>query len=473
MIKKIISMLFLCVLPTLCIDLPAQQNVMLDTQHYVQAQKTNKISVILVLCGANAPFLKKMGKLIKNDLEFTDQFTVAEYYQEGSFTNTSFSFYQGQGSFLITLNMSKNDEGALEWRLYKYTKKGKGQFIKGEETIIGVGSDWWAHAISDEVYRQLTGNPSPFLTKIAYCKQMAEDTKGNRVCIANYNGTHEKLVVPFTPKSSQKNKNKKEESKVVVPYTTYMAPAWSKNAKVPQLLYSEYTPINTRLMISDLINQPTIVTDFDGLNMLPTFSADGKEALLCLSVEGKTDIYRYVPYKKRSGGEYIKITKNNGINLSPAVLNDSSIAFCSDYEFNVPHIYIMDKNGDNTTRLSQIGQGKGMATSPAYSSQPNKIAYVQSINGIFQLMVYDIATETTTQISFDYYHKGNPSWSPCGNYIICSMHNSISKKLGCFKLLTNTWQFINPTSLDFTVNQQDEVSYTFPAWSPFFASDLF
>lgn len=439
----------------------ASQTFQQDSDYtIIQAQQTTKTKIVLALCGPGSELLEGIGKVIKEDLEFTDQLSVELVRQEGMFQSQNFVWYAERARFVVTLNMSRDDEGAVQWRLYKSDTGGNGVFIKGEETVPSNTLMWWAHAIADEIYTQLTGNASPFLSKIAYCKESDQyKTTANKnvncICVADCNGARENVVVPVA------NAGKKIKSQ-----TLYMAPCWGVNTEEPQILYSEYTNVNVRLMMVDLLNAtaPAIVTDFDGTNMLPTFSPDGRQALLCLSVEGKSDIYRWVPKKRGKGGDYVKISNNNGINISPALLGNGDIAFCSDYELNIPHIYIMNKKGENVTRISEHGGLKREATSPAYCASQNKIAYVQKVKGIFQLMVYDIAADTTVQISSDNRHKANPSWSPCGNYIICSSQDTVSKRLICFKLLTSTWQFITPNN---------NASYTFPTWSPFFTATTF
>ena len=444
-----------------------------DEEGYIiEAQQKQKTSVVVVVCGKKIDYLIDIYRIIKRDLEFTDQFMLAHAQQESAFKKEEdFWIYKGQGSFLIALNMSQEDENVVQWRLYTLDKDGKGKFIKGEEITPLSDKDqtpflfsatdrfsWWVHTISHDLYKELTGEISPFLSKIAYCKQLFDSMSANYVCVADYDGSNEVMVVP----------GKNAKGKQIKSQTTYIAPCWTVEKSTPQLLYSEYTALNMRLMMTDFVNTPVIVTDFNGSNMLPTFSSDGKQALICLSAQGKTDIYRYVPGKKGKGGKYLKLSQNKGRNLSPAILNDGQIIFCSDYELNIPHIYMMDRNGNGVKRLSESnGKVRSSATSPSYSPTKNKIAYVQEINGTFQLMIYDLITSKSEQVSSDSRQKGNPSWSPCGNYILCSIYDGSNKQLACYKLLTSTWQTMRPSSYDMLEVDEDFSSYTFPAWSSF------
>lgn len=422
-----------------------------EESHFLQAAHKEKTPIVIVIQGEPSQDLKEIKKIVKRDLEFTDQLVVTDH----------------NGHFTVTLQTKDKDSKSIQWALHQHDKHDKKIFAKGKEISEVSDISWVAHLIADGLYKELTGIESPFLSKISYCKKRPQDKEGNCICIADFDGNNETIILPASVVADN------TQGSII----TYIAPCWSVNTNSPQLLYSEYTPVNLRLMMTDFKNPPTILTDFNGINMLPAFSPNGKEAYVCLSAEGKTNIYKYIIQKSSRGskrGEYIRMTDNEGINISPAVLKDGSLVFCSDYELKVPHIYMMDKKGKNIKRLSEsIAHYKGMATSPAYCVSQHKIAYVQQVKGVFQLMVYDITAETTTQISFDLKDKTNPSWSCCGNYILCAAQDTVSKKLVCYKLLTSTFKTLTLLSGDEQkTSGADRASYSYPTWSGFLDTPL-
>lgn len=483
MIKKLWIVFVCALLPVYGNQFDDQSD---DGGYIIQASQKQATPIAIVLCGPKMDYLKNISAIIRKDLEFTDRFILKEFYQEDFFKPSDFPEYKGGMHFFIVLNVSRDDDGAIQWRLYKIDRNGDGVFIKGGEdaqlpdtvdaTFLFSADEvfaWWVHTISHSMYMDLTGETSPFLSKIAYCKELVNSIKGNYLCVAHYDGSYETVVVP----------GKDDKGKQINPDTKCLFPCWAGTNVHPWLMYSQYTLLNLRLMKTNFVQISSIATDFDGINMLPTFSSNGKESLVCLSykedtsdAQSNTNIWRFIPDKKGPGGEYIKITDNGGQNLSPSILNNGQIAYSSDYELSgTPHIYLMEKNGDNPIRISESnGKIRGAATSPSYSRTKNKLAYVQEVSGTYQLMVYDIATDKTEQITFDGKRKENPSWSPCGNYIVCSVNDGMTKRLVCYKLLTKTSQTIRPSIKNDPLSKSDGSLYSFPAWSQFLevATDL-
>ncbi|MFS8506595.1 MAG: hypothetical protein LVQ75_00445 [Candidatus Babeliales bacterium] len=185
--------------------------------------------------------------------------------------------------------------------------------------------------------------------------------------------------------------------------------------------------------------------------MLPAFSQETDDVVVCLSVEGSSQIYRYRYNAKRKRPEYVRLTFNEGNNLSPCIIKGGDIVFCSDFETNRPQIYRMDKQGKNITCLSQGGS----CTCPAYSYAQHKIAYAKLVNGISQIMVHDLKSGSTKQITHDQAHKEEASWSPCGNYLVFSVSDKKTKRLAIESLLTNQRTFITGS----------EYRYSYPCWS--------
>ena len=72
-----------------------------------------------------------------------------------------------------------------------------------------------------------------------------------------------------------------------------------------------------------------------------------------------------------------------------------------------------------------------------------------------QLFLYDTITKKHTQITGDAGNKEEPSWSPCGNYLLFSREKNSKSRLAILNVLTNERRFITPPN--------QHVSY--PAWS--------
>ncbi|MCF7899896.1 hypothetical protein K9K77_00100 [Candidatus Babeliales bacterium] len=390
----------------------------------VSAHKTKQMNIIVASLGDDTHDMREIAETIERDLSFTGQFDPKNIrFQQLKTTKQVLSFNDQAPLFVTLIDDRKNK--AVEWRAYN-TKTGK--MVCGKKVHkIGEKVFEWGHAVSDSLLLELTGNQASFSTKILYCKEGGKKKQGTEICIADFDGHNEQIILSLD--------------------SIALAPRWNGKTLDPLILYSEYTASNIRLMVSDLKGNKQIATSFDGLNMLPAFSEDGSDVIVCLSVEGSSQLYRYKYNKRKKRPDYIRLTHNNGTNLSPNLRENGDIVFCSDYETKRPHIYTMNKQGKNITCLSQ---GPESCTSPSYSITTKKVVYSKLIGGVSQLMVYDFETQKTTQITRDNKHKEEASWSPCGNYLIFTVCDSATKRLAVESLLTKKRNYITGTTHKYT-----------------------
>jgi TolB protein len=286
----------------------------------------------------------------------------------------------------------------------------------------------WAHAIADETWKILTGNNGFFSSHLAYCKDSKND-KGHtirKVYLADFDGTNEELLVDIP--------------------TICVAPRWHPNK--PRISYSEYADTNVRLMSASMNKKRKIISSFDGINMLATFSPDGTAMTYCSSRgSGSCQIYLL------KNGNLKRCTNNIGNNTSPIFIDEDHLCFCSDFQTGSPQIYIANIH---TGHLQRITTG-GYCTSPSYCSKNNKIAYHKMIHGTMQVMVYDCAPKTHAQLTTSKGSKHEVSWSPCGTQLLFAHETANNhSRLSSFNLLTNKTKYLTSAN--------DQCSY--PHWSP-------
>ena len=124
------------------------------------------------------------------------------------------------------------------------------------------------------------------------------------MCIADFDGSNPQIIVDIP--------------------TITIAPRWNNDPLRPLLFYSEHTNKNLRLMMVDMHKQRHIASNFDGINMLPAFSLDGKRVIYCAS-RGDGECHLYL-YDKQN---FKKLTHNKGNNVSPTLSADGSIVYFS------------------------------------------------------------------------------------------------------------------------------------------------
>jgi len=396
----------------------------------VAAHNFAKMKLALVVIG-NDSILSECAEILKKDFSFSEQFDVSIESSLSLPSKKMFDTWRKQGMLLVVfLNESKNKDG-FEWRIYDTNKmtmlKGK-KYKKRGELLRG-----WAHNIADMIWPELMGQESCFSTKIAYSKEIKSEGKRNRlhIYIADYDGRNEEPLVS-TP-------------------TINVAPRWNADLNNPLVFYSESSKANISLRVVDMKGRRKTASNFDGLNMLPSFSKGGKKVVYCMSHGGgHCNLYSY------EKGQLQQLTCNLGNNISPTASGDGEVVyFCSDYKNGVPLIYRYNCVHGAIEQLTD----RGPCFSPSYCEKTQKLAYVKRVGGVMQICIFNVKTEEHQQFTFDKnFHKEECVWSPCGNYLLFCITNQNSSRL--------VMEHVNTRKRRFLTSSAQQCSY--PSWSPIY-----
>jgi len=415
-----------CVAGVLCYA--SQEN----TQHLsvaVHAQQHQKMPLTLVIIEKTPrEDLRSMASYMAKALEFTGQFKVDIRYTQQPLTKKELDLLWASGIAQVAYVCEAEDELSIEWRIYDTSS---GQQVEGKKYHKqGNVMRGWAYAVADGIWQAVTGQEGFFSTKIVFCKNstMPGSKKSrSQLVIADYDGSHQE-VLSDTP-------------------TLKVSPRWNKDIKQPLVFYSEHTNTNVRMVAVGMNKNSKVASNFDGLNMLPTFSQDGKSVIYCASRgDGVCQLYYY------RSGVFKRLTHNEGNNISPTLAKDGSVLyFCSDFESNMPQIY---RYTLHNALVEKITAG-GYCVSPVYSSNKRQVAYGKLINGIMQIIIYDERSGVHKQLTHDKAQKSDINWSACGNYIMCSVEDNKNSRIALFNVATGTPQFLTAA--------YESVKY--PAWS--------
>lgn len=380
------------------------------------AQQTMMPIAIMILDADNNE-LNTIAQTIAQDLQFTEQFKVCIKKYPSIITTAQLGKEIKQLAYAnipLALCISAKTSKHIEWRLYDTIQC---EMLQGKKyKKNGPAIHRWAHAIADAVWKKLTNSTGFFSSRLAYCKNVetADGNNTRKVYIADFNGTNEELLVDSG--------------------TIIVAPRW--NNKKQQLFYSEYTDTNVRLMYSDMQKNIHNASHFDqGIEMLINFAPNGEDYVYCASRgNGSSQIYLYKDGKLR------RCTKNSGNNTSPIFLDEEHICFSSDFQTGYPQIYI---GNIKTGHLQRISKG-GYCTSPTFCPETNKIAYHKMVQGVMQIIIYDRATKTYTQLTYDGGSKHESSWSPGGAYLLFAHETGCNQsKLALLNIITGKRTYIS------------------------------
>ena len=423
--KKLL-LLFMCAQPMYGIDMT------------ISSEKNKAMPLLIGIIEKKSDTdLVDVALLLKKDLMFSHQFEVTIKSFATNPSKKELAQLAKEGA-ILAIFLSSSSHG-VEWRLYDTVSAtmmvGKKYKKVGDEQRI------WAHGIADALWPSLTGQPGFFSTRIAYTKVINEKKRHKYICVADYDGTCMQQLVD-TP-------------------TINVAPRWNNDHKRPLIFYSDFTNTNVRMMVTDFGKHRTVASNFDGVNMIPAFSRDGKKLVYCLSRgDGSCQLYYCTKDESTHKSIFKKITHNEGNNVSPSLNDDGSIVFfCSDFEAKKPQLYAYDIKHDVLQRLTH----DGYCTSPRYSSNANKVAYSKMVDGVLQIFIYDIATQAHTQLTNDAGDKEECSWSPCGTRVLYSVQQEGKpSRIAMMSLLFNDVHYLSAASDDCTYPDWSPVYDTFP-----------
>lgn len=206
------------------------------------------------------------------------------------------------------------------------------------------------------------------------------------------------------------------------------APAWDPTGT--RLVYATYGA-NGRIIMTDLASgqmrvlQPKI---WNTSLTTPVFAPDGASVLYARSDDDSHSTLWRIPL---SGGEPVRIDRGRGISTSPSFSPDGRrIAFMTD-RIGHNEVYIIDADGSNPIWITQIAGDLNESSyrgEPDWSSDGVTVALQSRVSGSFQLMMVNMRDNLATRLT-DVGENQSPSWAPDGRHIVFTSNRSGSDQL--------------------------------------------
>lgn len=265
------------------------------------------------------------------------------------------------------------------------------------------------HALSDRIYRALTGRQSIFTSKIAFVSDFASRGKTvfKELYIMDFDGRHKRRLTWHRG--------------VVV------SPAIS--AQKDMIVYSliqRYRGLKKKnqLRLYDLKNKKDRILSFsEGMNSGAVFFRDGKSLLLTMSYQGNPEIYRMEIESKK----LTRITRRWAGDLDPSLnAREDRMAFLSGRS-GAPMIYVADTDGQekNVKRVSFVGK---FNATPRFSPNGQEIVFSSWVDNRFDLYRINADGQQLTRLTRNFGSNESPSYSLDGEFIVFSSQRVISKK---------------------------------------------
>ena len=411
------------------------------------ANKTQKMPLLIATIGQDNNQLEGFADYLKLILDRKNQNTSGFLVTVKSLkkipSKREFKIFFKEKFPLVVL-MTYAKEGQVEWRMYDTQHA---SMVAGKRFAHNnLPACAQAEHLADQIWPVLTGQEGFFTTRIAFCKEVPD---GKRV------KKNISLVAPYADPLTTIYKELRTD---LVNQGNTFAPRWNKEANNPLVLYSQSTLSNVRLMSVDMHKNSRVVSNFKGLNILPSFSGDGKKVVYCLSRNGKSQLYLY-EFDAQLGKPVLnQITFNKGNNICPTLRDNGDIVFCSDFKARTPQVCYYHA----FTKQVDVLTTDGYSACPTFCEKSGKIAYSKFIDGVMQLCTYDLKSRCITQITFDRGNKEECTWSPCGNYLAFVVDSGSVTRIALLNLITQERSFLTASN--------ERCSY--PCWSPNYAVPL-
>lgn len=290
---------------------------------------------------------------------------------------------------LVTGSVTQTPDGRtrVEFRLWD---------VFSQKQLIGMAymttADNWrriSHIISDEIYKNLTGEAGYFDSRIVYIAENGPaQQRVKRLAIMDQDGANHKYLTDGTE--------------------LVLTPRFSPTRQ--QITYMAYGPRGPRVYLYDINSgRHELLGDFPKMTFAPRFSPDGNRVVMSMADNGNTDIY-VMDLSSRSPK---RVTTDGSIDTAPSYSPDGrQIVFESD-RGGTQQLYTMNADGSGVQRIT-FGQGR--YANPVWSPRGDLIAFTRMHKGQFYIGVIRPDGKGERLITTAYHVEG-PSWSPNGRVL--------------------------------------------------------
>ncbi len=362
--------------------------------------------------------------IVSNDLQNSGRFKVS--------SNDGFTDYAVTGK----VDALGGDRYQVSFSLREKVggKESDNVIMSKSYTIPGRDLRAAAHHISDLVFKQITGIPGVFSTRIVYVVvQRAFNVPGTKARymleVADQDG--------YNPRP------------LLTSPEPIMSPSWAPDGR--RIAYVSFENKKASIYEQNVITgKRTLISSYKGINGAPAWSPDGRRLALVLSKSGTPNIYILDIGSKR----LIEITRDFYINTEPAWSPDGKSLVFTSNRSGGPQIYQISTTGGTASRLTFDGNYNARAS---FAPDGQHLAMIHRVDGYYRIGLLDLDSGTTKVLTSSATDSSSPSVAPNGDMLLYDTVSGGRNMLGMVSV-DGRIQLLLPAR---NGEAQD------PAWSPF------
>lgn len=208
-----------------------------------------------------------------------------------------------------------------------------------------------------------------------------------------------------------------DAKRVTINKSLNILPTWSPDGRT--LAYVSYRQGSPAIFLAQIYegrSTPNVTGEKgNGQSFAPAFSPDGKKLAFASNRSGNMEVWS----ANANGTGARMLTSSPASDTAPCWSpTGQEIAFTSSRGGGMPQIFQMDAEGLNVRRLTSVGSyNDGCVWNP--SKQFGEIAYTSRLeDGGFEIAVVDLASQQVRQLTTGRGSCESPSWSPSGRHLV-------------------------------------------------------
>lgn len=370
----------------------------------------------------NAP--QDVSTIISNDLQNSGRFRVSASGHSSDYAVTGKVEALGGDRYQVS----------FELRDKLVDKDSSPVILSKKYTSSGKDLRAAAHHISDVVFKQITGIPGVFSTRIAYVviqrAQNVPGAKGRYILeVADQDGYNPRPLL-----------NSPEP---------IMSPSWAPDGR--RIAYVSFENRKASIYEQNVTTgQRSLISSFPGINGAPAWSPDGRKIALVLSKSGAPNIYIL-----DIGSHRLKqVTHDFYINTEPSWAPDGKSLIFTSNRSGGPQIYQINLGSGAVNRLTFDGPYNARSS---FAPDGQHVVMIHRVDGIYKIALLDLDTGTTKVLTSSANDTASPSMAPNGDMLLYDMATGGRNVLGMVSVDGRVQLQLPARSGD----AQD------PAWSPF------